>query len=161
MKLSGERIFDRIPSHIDEHQILKLMNSGIMDKSEGRKYLIGIKQYTNANDKEISQWLGLSERTYGSYKKAKKITFKPQLQEQILMILTLIKHGIQVFGSVEDFKKWLDTENFLFNAKRPVDFLTTSSGLKFVDDRLTGMEYGDNAWAWKYSDSPGQNLLPP
>ena len=60
------------------------------------------------------------------------------------MILTLIKHGREVFGSVEKFSSWLDTENFFFDKKTPSKFLTTSSGLKFVDDRLTAMEYGDN-----------------
>lgn len=120
------------------------MQSGIMEKKEGKKYLVSIKYYTHANDKEISKWLGLSERTYSNYKKAKTISLKPQLQEQILMLLTLIKHGKEVFGTFELFISWLEKENFFFNKKRPVDFLTTSSGLKFVDDRLTALEYGDN-----------------
>jgi uncharacterized protein (DUF2384 family) len=144
MKVVEEKILETIPSNVDEHKILNLMHSGIMEKREGKKYLLSIKYCTHANDKEISKWLGLSERTYGNYKKARSISLKPQLQEQILMILTLFKHGKEVFGSFEGFKLWLESENFFFNKKRPIDYLTTSSGLKFVDDRLTAMEYGDN-----------------
>jgi len=144
MNTIEEKLFDNIPSQIDEAKILSLLRAGIMNNKSGKKYFISIKYSTNANDKEISKWLGLSERTYGTYKKAKSISFKPQLQEQILKILTLIKHGREVFGSNDKFMKWLETENFYFDKKPPVEFLTTSSGLKFVDDRLSAMEYGDN-----------------
>ena len=139
-----EEILEKIPSHIDEHKILKLLNAGLISRQNGRKFLVSIKHYTHANDKQISQWLGLSERTYGNYKRAKNTAFKPQLQEHIIMILALIKHGIEVFGKPEKFAAWLESKNFFFDKKAPVEFLTTASGLKYLDDRLTAMEYGDN-----------------
>ena len=57
----------------------------------------------------------------------------------------LLKHGIEVFGTEEDFKRWLNTINFFFDKKAPVEFLNADDGIKFIDDRLTGIEYGDNA----------------
>lgn len=144
MENLADKIFGKIPAKVDAQQILKLLQSGIMEKTSGKKYFSSIKQYSEVNDKEISTWLGLSERTYNTYKHAKTIHFKPQLQEQILMILSLMKHGKEVFGTFEGFSAWLDRENFYFGHQRPTAYLTTASGIKFVDDCLSAMEYGDN-----------------
>jgi uncharacterized protein (DUF2384 family) len=54
-------------------------------------------------------------------------------------------HGIEVFGTKEKFEQWLNTENFFFDKKSPVSFLNTVTGIRFVNDRLTAIEYGDNA----------------
>jgi len=40
---------------------------------------------------------------------------------------------------------WLKTENFYFDQEKPMIFIDTASGIKFIDDRLTGLEYGDIA----------------
>jgi uncharacterized protein (DUF2384 family) len=56
----------------------------------------------------------------------------------------LIKHGIEVFGTEENFEHWLQKDNFFFDNKSPLVFINTNEGLKFIDDRLTGIEYGDN-----------------
>jgi uncharacterized protein (DUF2384 family) len=66
------------------------------------------------------------------------------VKEQVLLLLSLIKHGVEVFGSVKEFDNWLNAENFYFDNKSPVTFLNTITGMKFIDDRLTAMEYGDN-----------------
>ena len=57
----------------------------------------------------------------------------------------LFKHGIEVFGTKENFTNWLEKENFFFDKKAPIEFTKTNIGIKFIDDRLTGIEYGDNA----------------
>jgi uncharacterized protein (DUF2384 family) len=61
------------------------------------------------------------------------------------MLISLFRHGKDVFGSVVNFKRWLDKDNFFFEKKSPRTFMDTVSGIKFIDDRLTGLEYGDNA----------------
>ena len=144
MENLADKNFGKIPAKVDAQQILKLLQSGIMENASGKKYFSSIKKYSEVNDKQISTWLGLSERTYNTYKHAKTINFKPQLQEQILMILSVMKHGKEVFGTFEGFSAWLESENFHFGNQRPTKYLTTASGIKFVDDCLSAMEYGDN-----------------
>ncbi|MEO6980176.1 MAG: MbcA/ParS/Xre antitoxin family protein [Mucilaginibacter sp.] len=56
----------------------------------------------------------------------------------------LLKHGIEVLGTEEEFIKWLNAINFFFDKKAPIEFINTDKGVKFIDDRLTGIEYGDN-----------------
>ena len=57
----------------------------------------------------------------------------------------LLAHGIEVFGTKENFETWLKKDNFFFDKKAPCDFMHTTEGIKFIDDRITGIEYGDNA----------------
>jgi len=57
----------------------------------------------------------------------------------------LMQHGIEVFGTKEKFNIWLERENFFFDKKAPIEFTNTDEGLKFINDRLIGIEYGDNA----------------
>jgi uncharacterized protein (DUF2384 family) len=56
---------------------------------------------------------------------------------------------------MKEFESWLNQENFYFDNKSPVSFLNTITGspvsflntitgIKFIDDRLTAMQYGDN-----------------
>ena len=58
---------------------------------------------------------------------------------------SLFKHGTDVFGTEENFVKWLKSENFFFDKKAPIEFLDTPERIEYVDNRLTGLEYGDNA----------------
>ena len=61
-----------------------------------------------------------------------------------MLLISLLEHGIDVFDTTENFDKWLLTENFYLDNNPPKDFLDTITGIKFIDDRLTAMEYGDN-----------------
>ena len=36
--------------------------------------------------------------------------------------------------------------NYIFDGDQPIHFLSTISGIRFIDDRITGIEYGDNSW---------------
>lgn len=42
---------------------------------------------------------------------------------------SLIKHGKKVFGSKPKFEEWLQSRNFFFDGKPPIEFLSTVSGL--------------------------------
>ncbi|WP_295792736.1 MbcA/ParS/Xre antitoxin family protein [Mucilaginibacter sp.] len=57
----------------------------------------------------------------------------------------LLKHSIEVFSTEQGFKRWLNTINFFFDKKAPIEFINTAEGIKYIDDRLTGIAYGDNA----------------
>jgi len=58
--------------------------------------------------------------------------------------LSLIQHGRKVFDSIQKFEEWLKRENFYFNRNAPIEYLKTITGIRFIDDRLTAIEYGDN-----------------
>jgi uncharacterized protein (DUF2384 family) len=128
-----------VPGHINDSEILYFLYT----KDVNWQHVNAIKTLTNFNDDIISDWLNVSVKTFREYKKP-QTTFKENVKEQVLLLLSLIKHGIAVFGSVKEFDQWLNRKNFYFDNKSPNSFLNTVTGLKFVDDRLTAMEYGDN-----------------
>lgn len=57
----------------------------------------------------------------------------------------LYKLGEEVFGDKKYFTQWLNSENFYFDNKKPIEWTNSMEGLKFINDRLIGMQYGDNA----------------
>ncbi len=132
-------ILKSVPGYINDGEILHLLYT----KDINWKYVNAIKKLTDFNDDIISDWLNISVKTFREYKKPKS-TFKENVKEQVLLILSLFKHGIDIFGSVKVFENWLNQENFYFDSKTPSSFLNTITGIKFIDDRLTAMEYGDN-----------------
>ncbi len=132
-------ILEAVPSQINDSEVLYLLHS----RDINWKYLHAFKKLASFNDNIISDWLNVSVKTYREYRKPKSI-FKENVKEQILLLLALFKHGSEVFGSPKEFSNWLSTSNFHFDHEKPETFLNTVTGIRFVDDRLTAMEYGDN-----------------
>lgn len=133
-------ILSSIPSRMTSGQVVHYIYS---QKITG-KYINVLKDYSHYNDVVLSTWLNLNVKTYRTYKESSS-ALNANLQEHVIMLLSLLKHGIDIFGTSENFYKWLETPNFHFGVKAPVDFLGTINGIKLVDDSLTGIEYGDNA----------------
>jgi len=96
------------------------------------------------NDTILSKWLNITPRTFRNYKNKSKLVLKDNTKEHIILILSLYKHGIEVFDTSENFEKWLSKKNYLLDGRAPFDFLETISGIKFIDNRLTAIEFGEN-----------------
>ncbi len=128
-----------IPVGINDSQLLQQLQ----DTSFNGFYLQALKDAAPFNDEEISHWLNINVKTFRAYKKPNQ-ELNIGLREHVLSLLSLMKHGKKLFGTSQDFKQWLIAENFYLDGKAPVDFLQTITGIRFVDERLTAMEYGDN-----------------
>ncbi|MBN2885073.1 DUF2384 domain-containing protein [Patescibacteria group bacterium] len=129
----------QIPDSISDSEVLYWLKS----KEINWSYMKMFKDYSSRRDEVISNMLNISVRTLRNYKKPEN-KFKNNIKEQLLLLLSLYKHGNEVFGSSEEFNNWLNSENFYFDGVAPVTFLNTITGIRFTEDRLTAMEYGDN-----------------
>jgi putative toxin-antitoxin system antitoxin component (TIGR02293 family) len=132
-------LMGEIPSTITNGGVLAFLQT----KSVDSRHINAIKRMTNFNDDEISDWLNISVKTFRHYRKP-EIEIKDNIKEHVLLLLSLMKHGCNVFESNKRFDEWLNTPNFFFDKKKPSSFLNTVTGIMYVDDRLTAMEYGDN-----------------
>lgn len=142
MRLSDksiDQVFKQVPARMDQTQILYFLKS----HSLTNKHVLAIKAFDDFTDAMLSYWLNVSEKTVRNYV-LPATTFKENTQEHIVSLLSLFKHGKNVFASKSKFADWLDKENFFFDGDKPSTYLNTISGIKFVDDRLTAMEFGDN-----------------
>lgn len=131
---------EEIMSILSDTDVLYMVKNNYVKNTHLNK----IKYGSTFTDEEVASWLNLNVKTYRSYKKSSS-DLKPDIQEHIIKLLSLIKHGAEVFGSVSAFSEWLETDHLFLDWKKPTDFLNTISGIAFIDRRLTGIEYGDNA----------------
>ncbi len=102
-----------------------------------------LEQTVRLNDDIIADWLNITPRTYRNYK-TKDTELKPNMREHIIMLLSLYRHGTEVFSSIPNFEKWLSSPNVFLDNIAPQQFLNTISGIQMIDHRLTALEYGEN-----------------
>lgn len=137
-----KNLLKEIPnSPLNEDKILQIISSDLLDKQS----IAFIKRFTRFNDQYISHLLQISIRTLRNYTLVGAILKTKLAKEHWIKILSLYKHGEEVFGEKDLFIEWLNQNNFYFDNKPPIHFLDTVAGIKFIDNQLTGMQFGDNA----------------
>ncbi|HEA30982.1 MAG TPA: DUF2384 domain-containing protein [Leeuwenhoekiella sp.] len=132
-------IATKLPDQVNEAAVLSYLSTETVTIFS----LDTLREMALFNEAVIADWLNVNVKTLRNYKN-KNTVIKDHVQEKIVLLLSLFKHGKQVFGDYKAFSTWLETNNFFFDNKAPVSFLTTFSGVLFTDDRLTALEYGDN-----------------
>lgn len=92
----------------------------------------------------IKQWcsiLHLTERTIQRYRIDQK-TFESIHSEKIIAIVRLFKQGVEVFGSVEKFSAWMNSNIVFFGGIKPITLLDTGIGIDLINDELIRIEHG-------------------
>ncbi|MCC4213836.1 antitoxin Xre/MbcA/ParS toxin-binding domain-containing protein [Leeuwenhoekiella parthenopeia] len=131
--------FDKTPLALNEAAVIYYLEHTVVDVATLDK----LREMAHFNEAEIAEWLNVNVKTLRNYK-SNHTVIKDHVQEKIVLLIALFNHGKAVFGSFEAFSDWLKKPNFFFDKKAPSSFLNTYSGTKFIDNRLTGMEFGDN-----------------
>ena len=75
------------------------------------------------------------------YKK-EEATFDVIHSERIIHLTLLFKYGIEVFGTKEKFKSWLETDILALGNIKPNQLLDNSFGIDLVKDELGRIEHG-------------------
>jgi uncharacterized protein (DUF2384 family) len=132
-------VMEDIAPYLSEPEVLEYM----LRRDVDWRHVQAISLLTGATDAIISEWLGVNVKTLREYRKP-GIQLKAQLKEHLILLVSTLKQGGKVLGSVEALDRWLFTPNFFFDRQAPSSFLNTISGIRFVSDRLAGLEYGDN-----------------
>lgn len=101
-----------VPNTLNPVSLLSFMGTFHEDKP----YLIFLKAYTQATDDRIAFWLNMNVKTYRSHRDS-GTALKPDTREHLIMLMTLVRHGLRVFGSHEAFGQWLESENFMLDKK--------------------------------------------
>lgn len=91
--------------------------------------------------KEWSGILSISERTMQRYEKENKF-FEPAQTEKIIQVSLLYNKGVDIFGSIDKFKAWLETQSVALGGNKPKDLLDSNFGIQLVNDELDRIEHG-------------------
>jgi uncharacterized protein (DUF2384 family) len=136
-----KKIYEKleIPATVSEPEMLYAVRQNKITSLQ----IFDLKTLSGLKDELLSFSLNLNIKTFRNYK-VKQLPMKPYLQEHVFALLSLFNHGIDIFGTSDQFGEWLQKPNHFFDNDPPMNFLNTISGIKYTDDRLIAMEYGDN-----------------
>lgn len=135
-----KKIIEEIPL-VSEYSHLYFYTTQSDSNSE---FIAILDSVIGLSDTVLSKWLNITPRTFRNYRNSTNLILKENTKEHVILILSLYKHGIELFDTVENFEFWLSKNNPVLDNRAPIEFLETISGIKFIDDRLTAMEYGEN-----------------
>jgi hypothetical protein len=135
----GQLIYNSIPSQVNEAEIF----SYLAKNSINWEYLVEYKKRTGYTKKKIAETLQVSLETLRTYQESSNLMSR-KVQIHLLSLLSLAKHGKGTFGTFRRFEQWLKEKNYYFDGKAPSVLLKSPGGIRFIDARLTALEYGDN-----------------
>lgn len=93
-------------------------------------------------EKEWSHILDISEKTLNRYsKEGPEFRFRRYQSEKILDVAQVTDLGLAFFDTPADYRQWLDTPNYQFREKKPIDMLSDGQGCGLLCDELGRIEY--------------------
>lgn len=139
---------DYLNSETSEDDPIRMNESDVVyalrNQTVNTTTLVSLKNQYNIRGEDLSRWLHITPKTLRSYM-TQKTALSDGVGEQVLLLRALYNHGTTVFGSVASFDAWLSKEHPLLDGVKPMELLGSVSGIRLVDSRLFGIEYGDNA----------------
>ncbi len=97
--------------------------------------------FLDLNTQEIANLTGVSQRTISRWADDSIIGVLPS--KNLVKVDELVHKGIEVFGSEDSFKSWLQQPNTALGDEKPIDLLPTPYGTELVEDAIEAMEYGN------------------
>jgi putative toxin-antitoxin system antitoxin component (TIGR02293 family) len=101
-----------------------------------------IQQHTPFTESDWANFLDISTKSLQRYKAQSTMHFRPLQSEKIIEMAEVTNIGLDVFGSMQKLKLWLDTPNFSLGNLKPLELLKDSYGKEMVIAELTKINYG-------------------
>lgn len=120
------------------------------DKIDSVRHGVSFKKFKtifdllNFQNTKWAEILGVSLRSIQSLLKEKKDLDQGKA-EKFMSFLTLMDYGIEVLGSVSNFKLWLNYQAPALEGKCGLDFLDTVQGVNLLKETLSKVESGNLA----------------
>jgi len=103
--------------------------------------LVELTQLTKAF---FAGMLNLSIKTLDRYRVSGK-DLNRSSGEMVLKIFSLFRKGEKLFGTTDEFKKWIEKPAYGLGYKVPIELMQTAAGIDLVMDELIRIEYGNLA----------------
>lgn len=105
-----------------------------------KKSLLNLIDNLGLSLRTVAGLLNITERTI--QRKKDSDLLDQATTEQILQIAEVFFRGYEVFGSLDNFRAWLDIDNISLGGHRPVDLLGSRFGARMVLDTIGRIEQG-------------------
>ncbi len=101
-----------------------------------------IQNHTPFSEKDWADFLDISTKSLHRYKTSDDHYFKAIHSEKIIEVAEVTQVGLDVFGSMEKLRLWLNTPNFALGKLKPIELLKDSYGKELVISELTRINHG-------------------
>ena len=109
-------------------------------KGVSMSYLLRLARHMGISLQELAEILHVSLRTVQRYSDEKVLD--TDLSSKAILLASLHKKGVQVFGSDEAFSEWLRTPVPVLDGNKPISFLDTPFGFQLLHQVLGRIEHG-------------------
>jgi len=89
-----------------------------------------------------ADFLDISTKSLQRYKTSEDFHFKAIHSEKIIEMAEVTTVGLDVFGSMDKLKLWLNTPSYALGNLRPIELIKDSYGKELVIAELTRINYG-------------------
>lgn len=93
---------------------------------------------------KLAGLLNVSLKSLNRYKQQNK-KLSPGKSERVLKLMALYRKGEEIFGNVNEFRKWMDEPAYGLGNMIPETLLQTSGGIDLIMEELSRIEFGDLA----------------
>lgn len=120
---------------LNKHQYISIIREGV--KMQTLEHLM---KTTDISSNEMASIMHTSERTLRRY--TPNTTLNPEQSERIIELARLFTRGSEVFGSLNNFKTWMNSTVVALGNKKPKELLDTSLGIEILQEELGRIEHG-------------------
>jgi putative toxin-antitoxin system antitoxin component (TIGR02293 family) len=119
----------------EDVNLINLIRTGVQKHS-----LENLMHITGFTAIEMAALVRTTDRTLRRYSSTEVL--QPDISERIVEIARLYSRGEEVFGSLNNFKTWMNSPVMALGNKKPRDFLDTSIGIEVLTEELGRIEHG-------------------
>ena len=105
-----------------------------------KKALDNLVEVTGIGNSEMAGIVRTSERTLRRYSANQKLN--AEQSERVIELAKVYSRGEEVFGSIDAFREWMNSNVLALGNKKPKELLDTSLGIEMIMDELGRIEYG-------------------
>lgn len=101
-------------------------------------------QMAGYKKEELAEVMDSSLKTFTRYKEQNKKLSATE-GEKVLKMQIMFHWGEEVFGNMEEFRKWLDKPAYGLGGRVPFDLMKTITGIDLIINELKNIAYGNLA----------------
>ena len=132
MGMNGKQDFATIRN---ENDFISIIRTGI--PKQAMTHLMNV---ADISLNEMAAIVHTSDRTLRRYGPNQKLS--QEQSERMVEMARLYSRGEEVFGTLQEFRQWMDTALLPFGNKKPKEFLDTSLGIAMIMDELGRIQHG-------------------
>lgn len=135
--LGGVKVVRHIPgTPVQLHELLeKGLPSRALTTMSGNFVIINSMEW-------LSKAVSISPRTFARYKLAPSKLLDRDQSDRTWRSAVILAKAIEVFGSRKEAEEWLNKPAAALDRQRPIDLLSTTTGVELVSDLLGRIDHG-------------------